>query len=203
MNRIWMNEGDLEPEQAAARLDRRSARRPARRDAASAARTSSTSYATWCIPGPRFARKRPTGVSVAERAEQLDAARRRRGSTPPRRPAPRRARDARAGRRTGARTCDRLVEVLDRDADVVDPSWRLHVRDATVERLAATMRASAPALVLSARATRAAAAAAADSKSNGEATKTAEQVVARREGGRDERERVPRLRARSSRAGHR
>ena len=110
------------------------------------------------MPGPRLARNRPTGVSSPSAASELDAARRRPASTPPRRPAPRRARDARAGRRSRrSYVAHRLVEVLDGDADVMDPE-RLHPADVTV---APVVRRLLPALVvLVARVARPAAAAA-------------------------------------------
>ena len=114
-----MDERDLEPEEAAARLARRSARRPCSASASSSAPTSSTSKATWCIPGPRLARNLPTGVSGAERGEQLDAARRRRAATRPRRPAPQRSRGARARRRRAARTW----RPPRRDPSTATPRW--------------------------------------------------------------------------------
>ena len=45
---------------------------PARSSSARDERRSETSKATWCMPGPRFARKRPTGVSSP--SEALEAA---------------------------------------------------------------------------------------------------------------------------------
>ena len=65
----------------------------------------------------------------------------------------------------------RLVEVRDRNADVVNPE-RLHAPDVTV---APVVRRLLPALVVLALA---AAGCGGGSKSNGEATKTADQVVA-------------------------
>ena len=47
---------------------------PSARSRASSAATSSTSKATWCMPGPRFARNLPTGVSGPSGREQLDPA---------------------------------------------------------------------------------------------------------------------------------
>ena len=58
-----MDERDLEAEQAPPRLDIDRAARLTTRAARASALRSSAASAMWCIPGPRRARKRPTGVS--------------------------------------------------------------------------------------------------------------------------------------------
>ncbi len=56
----------------AAAAPRRSAGRPRRAGASSAAAMSSTRYATWCTPGPRVASEPSDRRVGAERAQQLD-----------------------------------------------------------------------------------------------------------------------------------
>ena len=122
-----MDERDLEPEQALARhvVDELRARDSS---SSSVARRSSVASATWCMPGPRRARKRPTGVSSPGRRDELDAAvaDQHRCSL-----------DALLAKRLAMlEPCveellvrrDRLVEIGHGDAEMVDPA---HAGDAT------------------------------------------------------------------------
>ena len=95
-------------------------RTPAARSSSSVAATSSTRYATWCRPGPRLARKRPDRRVGGQRRQQLDVAVA---------DVEQRGLDALLVDRLAvherhpvgvAVDGDRGVEILDRDADVVD-----------------------------------------------------------------------------------
>ena len=90
---------------------------------------SSTSNATWCIPGPREARNRPTGESSSSGVSS---------STPSAAHEHRGRLDALIGHRRAVLELgaeqplvrpERLVEVSDRNAEVMDAA-RVHTRDA-------------------------------------------------------------------------
>ncbi len=140
---------------------------------------SSTSYATWCIPGPRFARKRPTGVSSPSAPSSssrlvADADGRRLDAL---------LLHARAVLEPRAEQAlvrvEGAVEILDRETDVVHRAGRLHLA-IVFERLAPTMRASALALVLTAAllAGCGSSGSSTTAKPNGEASKPADRVLA-------------------------
>ena len=71
-------------------------------------------------PRPALGEEAADGRVVVGRRRAARRGSRRRERRPPRRPGPRRSRGARASRRRGARRSQRVVEVLDRDAEVVD-----------------------------------------------------------------------------------
>ena len=127
-----MDERDLEPEEAAARRLVDELRARGRELDRARSCTSSVSSATWCIPGPRRARKRPTGVSSpvgVTSSMRLSPTRTRRGLDALL--AERLAMlEPRAEERLVRR--DRLVEIGDRDAEVMDP--RPHAGDAIARR---------------------------------------------------------------------
>ena len=90
---------------------------------------SSTSYATWCIPGPRLREEAADGRVVAERAQQLEPAL----ADPDRRSLDALLLDARAVLEPGAEEAlvrvERAVEILDRETDVMHRARRLHLGD--------------------------------------------------------------------------
>ena len=126
---IGMDERDLEAEQPTSRngVDQLRTRRLELLERAS--RESSVPSATWCIPGPRRARKRPTGVSSPV------------GLTSSKRLSPTSSDAASTPCSTSGSRCsslrveealvrrDGLVEIDDRDAEVMDAA-RPHSRDA-------------------------------------------------------------------------
>ena len=125
---VGVDKGNLQAEEAApGPLSINSA--PAAASSASAAATSSTSYAMWCMPGPRFARTVPPGYPRRS-GRATRSGLRRRAQRPPR---PLVGNDLAVLERSAEETrvgLDGLVEIDDGKADVVDPV-RLHAVDAT------------------------------------------------------------------------
>ena len=116
---VGVDEGNFTGRRGRGADARRSARRPVGRELAERRADVLDLVGDVVHAGAALGEEPPDGRVVAERREELDAARRRRGRTPPRRPGPRRSPGARAGRRTAAR---RSATAASRSATAT-PRW--------------------------------------------------------------------------------